>query len=114
MPQGGRLTIETTQVGPEAADADAKHPGSFVCLSFQDTGCGMDESVRRCLFEPFFTTKGVGRGLGLGLAAVHGIVNRHHGWISVESAAGRGSTFRVYLPTASEVPAERSPSLIPN
>jgi len=103
MAAGGRLTIEITGAGPagEAAAPDAGAPrGSFVRLSVQDTGCGMDSSVRQRLFEPFFTTKGLGSGVGLGLAAVHGIVKQHGGWIDVESAPGLGSTFRVHLPRA--------------
>jgi PAS domain S-box-containing protein len=108
MARGGRLTIETT--GSDEARVASDRDGvprreSFVRLSFQDTGCGMDSSVRQRLFEPFFTTKGVGRGLGLGLAAVHGIIKQHGGWIEVESAPGLGSTFRIYLPGLSEAPA---------
>ena len=102
MPQGGRLAIEISPVEP---GAEEDFPGGGVCLSFHDTGHGMDESVRRRLFEPFFTTKEVGQGLGLGLASVHGIVKQHRGRLSVESEVGRGSTFRVYLPAATDLAA---------
>ncbi len=98
MTAGGCLIIEVTEVAPPADAADAKGP--LVRLSFQDNGCGMDSSVKAHLFEPFFTTKGVGGGLGLGLATVHGIVKQHGGWIEVESSPGKGSTFRVFLPKA--------------
>jgi PAS domain S-box-containing protein len=108
MAEGGCLIIEVAGVdaalvtdGPEGE----LRPGSVVRLSFQDTGCGMDQAVRQRLFEPFFTTKGVGTGMGMGLAAVHGIVKQHRGWIAVESAPGLGSTFRIFLPRAPEPPA---------
>jgi PAS domain S-box-containing protein len=101
MPQGGRLTLSIEAVefgeGGGAASKEAR-PGGFIRLSVSDTGCGMDEPVVRHLFEPFFTTKGVGKGTGLGLATVHGIVKQHRGWLEVETAPGRGSTFRAYLP----------------
>jgi PAS domain S-box-containing protein len=108
MAEGGCLTVDVTRIddSPAAsAPGSGARPGSLVRLSFKDTGCGMDSSVRQRLFEPFFTTKGVGRGLGLGLAAVHGIVKQHAGWIEVESSPGLGSTFRIYVPGCSEAPA---------
>ena len=108
MPDGGTLTIEIARVGApgEAPGTGEGGPkASFVRLSVRDTGCGMDSSVRRRLFEPFFTTKGMATGLGMGLAAVHGIVKQHGGWIDVESAPGRGSTFHVHLPRAPEARA---------
>lgn len=105
MPRGGCLIIEVTgidgaclQPGPEGSG----RPPTAVSISFQDTGCGMESSVKERLFEPFFTTKGVSGGMGLGLAAVHGIVKQHLGLMEVESAPGLGSTFRIYLP---KVPA---------
>jgi CheY-like chemotaxis protein len=72
--------------------------GLFVRLTVSDTGCGISPEHLPRIFEPFFTTKGVGRGTGLGLATIYGIVQQHRGWITVESQPGQGSTFRVYLP----------------
>ncbi len=102
MPEGGQLVLAITSgpADPPAGGAVAR--GREVCLSCRDTGRGMDESVRQHLFEPFFTTKGTGQGVGLGLAVVHGIVRQHAGRLSVESEVGRGSTFRVYLPEATD------------
>jgi hypothetical protein len=101
MPRGGRLTIETrnTVVSEERCGrATGLLPGSFAELLVKDSGIGMDAAVRERLFEPFFTTKGPGKGTGLGLATVYGIVKQHGGLIQVESEPGRGSTFRVLLP----------------
>jgi signal transduction histidine kinase len=103
MPKGGRLTISTTQVELEedyARTNPEARAGRFVGLSVSDTGCGMDDATLKRIFEPFFTTKDVGKGTGLGLATVHGIVKQHQGWIEVETTPGRGSTFRVLLPAA--------------
>ncbi|HEU4643522.1 MAG TPA: ATP-binding protein [Gemmatimonadaceae bacterium] len=103
MPEGGRLLIAVTAVTVtdamvRGAAADMPPPGSYVRLAVRDSGIGMDEHTRSRLFEPFFTTKSVGRGTGLGLSTVYGIVNQCEGCITVESASGRGTTFRVYLP----------------
>ena len=104
MPDGGQLAIETSQAYLDATVLQANpdlEPGLFLRLSVSDTGCGMDEHTRAHLFEPFFTTKARGKGTGLGLATVFGIVREAGGWIDVESQPGRGSTFNVYLPPSS-------------
>jgi PAS domain S-box-containing protein len=105
MPKGGRLSIATTiveiaDVGPETT-SEAR-PGCYACLSVADTGCGMDDVVLKRIFEPFYTTKDVGRGTGLGLATVYGIVKQHRGWIEVQSKLGLGSAFRVFLPISTD------------
>jgi len=93
MPTGGRLTIETTTVAPGAGDATP-----FAHLSVSDNGQGMTDEVKGKIFEPFFTTKGVGKGTGLGLAVVQGVVIQNGGRIEIESAVGVGTTFRLLLP----------------
>lgn len=103
MPEGGKLNIITTEKVITASDCRANQEailGKFVCLSVSDTGCGMDETTRSRIFEPFFTTKEVGKGTGMGLATVYGIIQQHNGWIEVVSEVGKGSTFHVYLPTS--------------
>ena len=101
MPKGGRLTISTDVAQVEAPETSLKPercPGHFVLLSVADTGVGMDEATCKRIFEPFFTTKEVGRGTGLGLATVYGIVSQHEGWLKVQSELGKGSSFQVALP----------------
>ena len=101
MPKGGQLVIETSAVEFDesvCAQSPLARPGSFVCLSVGDTGCGIPPENLPRIFEPFFTTKDVGKGTGLGLATVFGIVQQHQGWINVYSEVGRGTIFRVYLP----------------
>jgi PAS domain S-box-containing protein len=101
MPNGGSLKIVTCVVPIDAAytvNNPEASPGEFVCMIVTDTGCGMDENTKQRLFEPFFTTKEVGKGTGMGLATTYGIVKQHNGWIEVESAPQKGSTFRVFLP----------------
>jgi len=111
MPKSGRLiiNIEPIQIDAQRAkDKNQVQPGLFVCLSVTDTGCGMDEATLKRLFEPFFTTKEVGKGTGLGLATVDGIVAQHGGWVDVESKPGKGSTFKVFLPSVKAAVADRT------
>jgi hypothetical protein len=108
MPEGGTLTIALSDVeldGAARGSGTALRAGPHVMLAVGDTGCGMDVATRARIFEPFFTTKEVGKGTGLGLATVYGIVQQSDGAIEVESAPGRGSTFLVYLPRV-EQPVE--------
>ncbi len=111
MRGGGRLLLATSSqllepvssvLNPEA------RPGQFVCLTVADTGCGMDAGTLNHVFEPFFTTKEPGKGMGLGLATVYGIVKQHQGWVVVESRLNQGSTFRIFLPGSAK-PAEAIP-----
>jgi len=105
MPKGGRLIIQTATIAISEADAQVNpktHPGAFIRLKVTDTGCGIGPKEQERLFEPFFTTKEVGKGTGLGLATVFGIVAQHGGWIEVESEVNAGATFCVYLPRLAE------------
>ena len=101
MPEGGRITIATAPVTLDTAFCNTHPeatPGTYVRLSVTDTGTGMSEWTRQRIFEPFFTTKEPGKGTGLGLSAVYGIVRQHNGWTDVQSQAGQGTQFDVYLP----------------
>ena len=116
MPNGGRLVIGTSIVElteTAAAQLPLARPGSFVCLSVSDEGCGIAPEILPRIFEPFFTTKGVGQGTGLGLATVFGIVQQHRGWINICSKVGQGTTFRIFLPRETESAGKASPPPAP-
>ena len=114
MPGGGVINISTQliEITSEAGAMGLQaRPGEFVRLTVTDSGVGMDDKTRAHIFEPFFTTKEIGKGTGLGLATVYGIVEQHRGWIEVESAVGRGSSFRVFLPSTQGSPGERKAAI---
>ncbi|MDB6027108.1 MAG: multi-sensor hybrid histidine kinase, partial [Verrucomicrobiales bacterium] len=105
MPEGGQVVVSTGLVEFEAVHLlqnAERRPGPFACLTVSDSGCGIPKEYISRIFEPFFTTKEAGRGTGLGLAMVYGIVKQHQGWIEVESASGKGATFKVFLPVDGE------------
>ena len=110
MPEGGQLIIETQNVviGEEYCQLHVRaREGSYVLLAVSDTGVGMDVATTEHIFDPFFTTKEIGKGTGLGLATVYGVVKQHAGFIHVYSEPGKGTTFRVYFPTISGAPELR-------
>ena len=113
MPDGGRLSLATSLVELDEA-ARAGRPGvtgsRFVCLSVRDTGHGMDAATLGRIFEPFFTTKEQGKGTGMGLATVYGIMRQHNGWVDVQSEPGAGTEFRAYFPVSEEAAAEVQPA----
>jgi signal transduction histidine kinase/CheY-like chemotaxis protein len=108
MPRGGRLAIGVETMNLDAAYTET-HPqaraGRFVRLRVSDTGAGMDTATLAHIFEPFFSTKDIGKGTGLGLATVYGIVKQHEGWVEASSKPGQGSTFDVFFPATDEVPS---------
>ncbi|HEY1172126.1 MAG TPA: response regulator [Verrucomicrobiae bacterium] len=107
MPKGGTLTLRTHKVirrSITSTDLTEAHDGSYVCLTAQDTGTGIPPEILQRIFEPFFTTKEPGKGTGLGLATVYGIMKQHGGWVDVQSTLGHGTSFTIYLP-ASTTPA---------
>ena len=113
MPEGGRLSLQTARVELTAPDArlplePSVRPGSYVEFAMTDQGTGMDEATLERIFEPFFSTKGTGKGSGLGLSMVYGIIRQSGGYIAVRSVVGRGTTFVVYLPVTSEAPSSAS------
>jgi two-component system cell cycle sensor histidine kinase/response regulator CckA len=113
MPGGGDLYIETEHVSLTEIDTKPYQldPGNYVKISVTDTGVGMDESTQQRIFDPFFTTKEMGRGTGLGLATVYGIIKNHEGFITVHSVKGKGSEFTVYLPASEKkVENEKMPA----
>jgi PAS domain S-box-containing protein len=105
MPKGGKLTVVTSVADIDevyTAQHTGSHQGRFVSLTVKDTGCGMDSKTLERIFEPFFTTKGVGKGTGLGLATVYGIVRQHGGWVDVQSELGSGTTFTIFIPASEQ------------
>ena len=117
MPNGGKLTVSIDAVTITNDDIQKNseiRPGQHVCLSVSDTGCGIAPELLPRIFDPFFTTKEIGKGTGLGLATVYGIVKQHSGWVDVQSAAKKGTAFRIYLPACMEDSRSEEPTQTSN
>jgi signal transduction histidine kinase/CheY-like chemotaxis protein/HAMP domain-containing protein len=114
MPKGGTLYLKSENVSARSFSHKVHEvkPGNYVLMTIRDTGTGMDRKTLERIFEPFFTTKGMGKGTGLGLASVYGIVRAHGGYVDVESEEGRGTTFYIYLPAGGE-PVSRDTEAMP-
>jgi two-component system, cell cycle sensor histidine kinase and response regulator CckA len=116
MPAGGNLTITTgakTLNKEQVEQTPGASPGLHVCLAVSDTGSGIIPEILPHIFEPFFTTKEAGKGTGLGLATVYGIVQQHHGWISVTSEINQGTTLQIHFPAVvNEKPEQKAELLI--
>jgi PAS domain S-box-containing protein len=116
MPDGGRLVVETSAMEFDelaASQVSQARAGSFACVSVSDSGCGIPPENMQRIFEPFFTTKDVGKGTGLGLATVFGIVQQHQGWINIYSEVGHGTVFRIYLPRIAEGSEKETAASVP-
>ena len=116
MPQGGRLSLRagmTTLANPMPALPTPAQPGSYIVFEITDTGCGIPAADRERIFDPFFTTKEIGKGTGLGLSTTLGIVQSHHGVLTVESEAGHGTTFKVFLPASLLAADNTAPKISP-
>lgn len=115
MPVGGSIIIETGTIQADETYCQTylpMPPGNYALLCVRDTGCGMSQDVMEQIFYPFFTTKEVGKGSGLGLSMVYGLVKQHHGFIFVESTEGKGSQFRIFLPIYKEDPKKTTPNTV--
>jgi signal transduction histidine kinase/CheY-like chemotaxis protein len=120
MPDGGTLSVGINAVAFNNDDAQKNsevRPGQYVCLSVSDTGCGIAPELLPRIFDPFFTTKEIGKGTGLGLATVYGVVKQHNGWVDVQSAINQGTIFRIFLPVCRDnsqlgkpAPLQRNPA----
>ena len=113
MPTGGKLKLKTSNVTHHDIKSKEYHPvpGDYLCLTVSDTGIGMDEKVRQRIFDPFFSTKETGKGTGLGLASVYGIIKNHGGYIGVTSQKGQGAKFKIFLPASiKQVPKITEPA----